>query len=145
MSLYWLLFASLTVVGALTYNLSVKFGTASMPVFIFVLIAAATNLSIQAVVTLTAKYGFKYDLQGVNSQNIRYALMAGAATALIDIAYFFALRYGSMVASQIFWTVGGSIAVTAVAVLFLHETLTFTKAMGIALGMVAVVLLTKQS
>ncbi|MDE2030229.1 MAG: hypothetical protein KGI97_06670 [Alphaproteobacteria bacterium] len=146
MSVYWLFFVSLTVMGALAYNMGVKFGGNAMSVFAFVLTAACTTCIIQACSLTIAKYGFKYDVgHGVNLHNLRYAVMAGAATALIDIAYFFALRYGTVVASQVFWTVGGTIAVTVAAVLLLHETMTSTKAAGIVLGIISVLLLIKQS
>lgn len=144
MSLYWLLFASLSVVGSLAYTVGMKLGSPSMNAFGFAFLMNIVVLSSQTVFCLTAKYVFKADvMQGVNVNTLKFALLTGLGAALVDVSYFSALRYGSVISSQIFWTVGGIVAVTAFAALFLGETLSATKALGIALGVVAVFLITK--
>ncbi len=143
MSLYWLLFISLTVLGGVTYNVGMKLGTANMNVFAFALVISSTVLVIEAVCFLTAKYAFKVDVsQGVDMQNAKFAVMVGAGGALVDFAYFLALRHGSVIASQIFWMIGGMVATALAAIFLFHEAMTPTKILGIFFGIVSVVLIT---
>jgi uncharacterized membrane protein len=143
MSFYWLLFASLSVLGSLFYNIGVKFSSANVNAFGFAFTMNCVVLFLQTIVVLTAKYGFRIDVaQGMNKGTVKFAVMAGLGAAIIDVSYFFANRYGSVIASQLFWTIGGIIALAVFSALFLGETITPTKAAGIILGIVAVFLIT---
>lgn len=144
MSPFWLLFASLTVVGSVGYNVGMKLGSPGTNPFVFTFVMTAVILLILGVCCLAAKYGFKVDMeQGMNVRALKYAALCGGSAALIDIGYFLALRYGSLIPTQMFWTVGGTVALAVFASLFLNETMTLTKALGIAFGIVSVVLITK--
>lgn len=146
MSWIWFFFACLTAIGGLSYNIGVKFGTAAVNPYAFTVTLAVTCALIQVLFFLTAKYVFHADVaQGVHFSGLKFAVLAGCAAAMIDIAYFFAVRYGSVIASQLFWTVGGTVLVVGIAILFFNETLTLQKAVGIVLGLASVILLTKQS
>ena len=95
--------ASVTVVGSLIYNISMKLGSAKTSVFVFVLILSVVLTLIQAASFLIAKYAFKVDVTaGLTSQSIFCAVTAAGGVALIDIFYALALRYASPIQCQIF-------------------------------------------
>jgi uncharacterized membrane protein len=144
MSTSWLLFASLSVLGSLIYNVSMKIGSSSMNPFLFAFILTLTALIIQTVACGVSRYGFKIDItQQITTQNILCAMVAGFAAALVDISYFFALRHGSTISCQTFWTIGGILALTIFSILYFHEALTISKAAGIALGIVSLFLIVR--
>jgi uncharacterized membrane protein len=144
MSLYWLFFASLTVVGSLLYNVGMKFGTEGANPFGFAFILASVEFGVMGLCCLVSRYAFKISAtQGMNAHAIKLAAMAGFGVALVDVCYFFALRYGSLIASQMFWVVGGTVALVIFSVLFFGEALTLAKAAGIACGIASVILITK--
>lgn len=144
MSLIWIFFASLTVVGSLMYNISIKLATSHMNAFIFTSVFTVFALLAHLVCLVVYKYVFKFDVAlTIDNKGLWYSVIAGLGVALIDIAYFFALRYGSMIASQTVWTIGGLIGLTIVAVLFFQETLTLQKACGITLGIISLYLVTR--
>ncbi len=146
MSPLWLLFASLTVAGSLAYNMGMKLGTESMNAFTFTLILTLSILAIQVPLLLAAKYVFHQDIaQGFETRNIMLAVMAGLGAALIDIACFFALRYGTVTATQIFWAVGSTIAVALFSALFFKEQITAARLAGIVLGVISLYLITRES
>lgn len=141
----WIIFASLTVVGSLMYNVCVKLATASMNGFLFACLLAFAEFVSQIIVIGFARGVGKIDVfAGATPQNVGLAVLAGAAVALINVAYFFAMRTGSAVACQSVWTIGGLLAFTLVAFFFFHETLTLQKAFGIVLGIASLVLIIYQ-
>jgi uncharacterized membrane protein len=146
MSYYWFIFASLTVVGSLTYNVCMKLGIGSINAFSYVLLMNLFTCFAQALFFITARYGFKVDtVTGLTPYGRMLCAVAGVAVAMIDICYFFALRYGSIIASQMFWTIGGTIALVIFAVLFFKEPVTLTKAAGIVMGLASLYLMTRQT
>jgi uncharacterized membrane protein len=123
-----------------------KFGSPNMNAFGFAFLMNCVVLSAQTMFCLVAKYIFKVDVaQGINAQTVKFALLTGLGAATFDVAYFLAIRYGSVISSQIFWMVGGIVAMAFFAALFLGETMSFTKALGIIFGIISVLLITKQS
>lgn len=142
----WVLFASLTVIGSLMYNVSIKLASSHMNAFIFTSVFTIFALIAHLLCLLAYKYIFKFDVAlSIDSKGLWFSLVAGVGVALIDIAYFFALRHGTMIASQCVWTIGGLIGLTVIAVLFFNEALTFIKAAGIVLGIVSLYLVTRPS
>jgi uncharacterized membrane protein len=144
MSLLWLLFITLTVVGGLAYNVAMKYGSANANVFGFAVIISLAVLTFQTAVALVARYAFKIDVtSGINPQTAKFAILAGLGAALIDLNYFLAVRNGSVMASQLFWTIGSITVMAIFAALFLGESITATKAAGIVLGIASVLLITR--
>jgi bacterial/archaeal transporter family protein len=139
----WLLFATLTVIGGSSYTVFTKLGAPGTNPFWFTFVMTLVILFILGACCLIAQYGFKVEVaQGMTPQAFKYAALCGVAAALIDIGYFLALRYGGVIPTQVFWVVGDLVVVAAFAVLLLGETMTLTKAVGIAFGIVSVLLIT---
>lgn len=144
MSPLWLLFASMTVVGSVAYNVGMKMGGTGVNPFGFTFVMTSVILALLGLCCLVAQFGFKTNvLQGMNLHAVKYAALCGAAAALIDIGYFLAIRSGGMIPTQVFWTIGGMVALAVVAALFMGEAMTATKALGIAFGIVSVFLITR--
>jgi uncharacterized membrane protein len=142
----WALFISLAVVGSFAYTAGMKFGAPSMSPFGYALIMNIFVLSAQTIIFFTAKYGFKVDvLQGVNAKSAQFAVLTGAGAVLVDLCFFLALRYGSVISSQIVWTVGSIIAMALFSAWYFGEAITLAKALGIGCGIASVILLTKAS
>ena len=140
----WLLFATLTVIGGTTYTVATKLGSGGTNPFGFTFIMTLVILLILGVGCLIAQYGYKVDvMRGMNGPALKYVVLCGCAAALIDIGYFLALRYGSVIPTQIFWVVGDLVLVAIFATLVLGEALTPIKALGIVAGIVSVLLITK--
>jgi uncharacterized membrane protein len=139
----WLLFATLTVIGGTTYTVATKLGAPGTNPFGFTFIMTLVILLILGVCCLAAQYGFKVDVtKGMSPHALKYAVLCGGAAALIDIGYFLALRYGNVIPTQLFWVIGDMVLVAVFAVLFLNEAMTWTKALGIVLGIASVLLIT---
>ena len=103
MSLLWLLFISLTVIGGVGYNVAMKYGSANANVFGFAVIISLAVLTFQTAVALVARYAFNVDVtHGIDPQTVKLAILAGLGAALIDLNYFLAVRHGSVMASQPF-------------------------------------------
>lgn len=144
MSLYWLFFASLSVIGSLGYNVGMKLAGPNTNPFGFVFVMTSVILFSQAICCVIAKYFFHANVtQGIDAHAMKFAAVSGLSAALIDVSYTLALRHGSVISSQVFWTIGGMIAVAVFAAFFVGETITVTKAVGILMGIAAVVLITK--
>jgi len=146
MTLLWLLFISLVIAGSAAYTTGMKLGTSNMSVFGFAVIMNIVVLSAQVLVCLVAKYGFKIDVaQGVNANTIKFAVLTGCGAAMCDVCYFLALRYGSVMASQIAWNVGAILVISMLAVFLWGEAFSPLKALGVAFGIASVILITKAS
>jgi len=139
----WLIFAVLTVLGSLTYNVCSKLATTNSNIFIFAFLITLSSFILTSIYVLVAHYGFKINVtEGLNAKGVAIGVAAGIGVTLIDIAFFFALRYGSAISSQLFWSVGGTAAFTLAMFLFFHESLTLTKAFGILFGIASLILVT---
>ena len=144
MSLLWLLFASLSVVGSVAYTGGMKFGAPSMNTFGYVFVMNVIVLSLEFILCLIARYGFKVDVtQGINTNTIKFAVLTGFGAMMVDVCFFLAIRYGSVSSTQVFWTVGVIFVTAVLSAFFLGESISLTKAVGIVFGIVAVVLITK--
>ncbi|MFA5041494.1 MAG: EamA family transporter [Bdellovibrionales bacterium] len=139
----WLLFATLTVIGGTTYTVATKLGAPGTNPFWFTFIMTVVILVILGACCLIAQYGFKVEVtQGMSPHAVKYAVLCGIAAALIDVGYFLALRYGGVIPTQVFWVIGDLVLVAIFAVLILGEVITWQKALGIALGIASVLLIT---
>lgn len=145
MSLLWLLFISLAVVGSVAYSSGMKLGGhAGMNPFGYAVVLSVVVFTFELLSCLAAKFVFKVNVwEGVNPQTVKFAVLTGAGAAMVDICFFLALRNGSVIASQTFWNVGIVVAMAALSVLVWGETVSPLKALGIAMGIASVVLIAK--
>lgn len=144
MSAVWLFLVSLTVFGALIYNFAVKLAGEIINPFVFTVI-----LTVVALVGHLAAFGinrafFNPDLKFIfGTSGFVYAALAGIGVVIIDLAYFYAVKEGGLVLSNTFWNVGSLAVVAIVGVLFFNESIGAMKAVGIGLGIISVVLITR--
>ena len=82
-------------------------------------------------------WGFKPDL---NSRGVSYALITGFLGFVGSLAYMYALMRGPLSLVAIV-TALYPVLTLLLAYLFLHETVTMTQACGIALGLIAIILM----
>ncbi len=144
MSWLWLAFATLAVVGGASYTVCMKYGAANANPFFFGFITALAVVVIQGVACLVLKYGLHTDLaQGMTPQTYKFAGLCGAASALIGITYFLALRYGSIIPTQTYWAIGDIVLTSTLALALFGETMTWMKALGMVMGAASIVLILK--
>ena len=142
----WLFYASLIIIGSVVFNVGLKVGSDGVNFLGYLLVMNVFALIVCGLCCLVAKYGFNVDvMQGMNPASVKYAALTAASVILIDIGYVLAVRCGSLIATQVVWTVGGMVAFAAFAVAFMGETLSLTKALGIVAGIISVLLITKAS
>ncbi len=139
MSMIWLFFASMTVIGATAYNFAVKMSGDHINVFLF-----TTYLTIAAfighfIILLIYKYGFAGG-ESLKSTplSIWMAIIAGLAVVVIDIGFFLAVKQGGIIPSQLFWTIGSTVLVAVMGVLYFKEMITLQTLIGMGLGLVSV-------
>lgn len=135
MNWLWFLFASLTVLGSLMYNVGVKIGGNHINPFIFTIVLTAVAFVGHVVCTLVYKHLISPDeVLAYDAKGIWMGVLAGLAVVVIDLAYFYSVKTGGAIASQAFWTVGGMIALTVFAVVVFKEDFTLMKALGVTFG-----------
>lgn len=140
----WILYVFLCITGALFYNIAVKVAGAHINPFIFT--SGLTAIALLGHLTCLAFYKF-YMGENVNFQadrlGIYMVLLGGVAVVVIDLAFFFALKTGSMVSTNMLWTLGGTVLTTMAAVFVFKEPFTATKMAGLAFGLLSFYLLSK--
>lgn len=144
MFLPWLFLASLTVIGITVYNISVRIGGETVNAFVFTTVLTLTALLAHSAALMTYKLVTKDpNLFVYHPQGMLFAVAAGVSVAVIDLAYFFAVKYGSLSATTTFWMVGG-IALTAIVSFYVFkEVMTPMKMLGLALGLVSIIFIVK--
>ena len=144
MSLVWFFFASLTVLGTLFYNFSVKAAGEIINPFVFTVILTFVALAGHLAAFGVNKIFFTQDLKfEFGTNGLIFAAIAGIGVVIIDLAYFYAVRSGGLVLTNAFWVIGGLIATATIGFLFFQEGVTATKLLGLFLGIASLVLLTK--
>lgn len=140
----WFVFASLAVIGSVTYNFAVKLSGHIINPFVFTILLTAV-----AFAGHLAAYGINksfFDTQlkfEFPMQAFWYAFFAGIGIVVIDLAYFYAVKSGGIASTSAFWAVG-SLSVTALlGLMFFQETLSLEKIAGVFLGGVSLYLLTR--
>ncbi len=144
MSLAWLIFASLSVVGSVAYNLSMKVAGDHVNPFVFTV--GITMVALIGHLICLAFYklymGETVALQADKS-GLLLALVAGLGIVIIDLGFFFAVREGGLTSSMGFWVIGSLTITTLIGYFVFHETFSMTKFAGIILGAVSLFLLTR--
>lgn len=140
----WLFYVFLCITGALFYNIAVKVAGDHINPFIFT--SGLTAVALVGHLCCLAFYKF-YMGENVAFQSDKMGfymiLLGGIAVVIIDLAFFFALKTGSLVNTNLIWTLG-SVTLTALAAVFVFkEPFTATKIAGLALGLISFYLLSK--
>lgn len=144
MSALWLFLASLTVLGTVLYNFSVKMAGEIINPFVFAIIFTGIAFIGHLAAFAINKQFFTTDLKfAYTPMSLGLAAAAGLGIVIIDLAYFYAVRSGGLALTSAFWTLGGLLATILISFLFFNETIGATKALGIALGLVSLFLITK--
>ncbi len=145
MSVQWLMFSFLAVIGSTLYNVGVKISGPNVNPFGFFLAMTFFAFTMSGVCFVAAKYGFGVDCSRglLTPSAIKWAALCAFGVVMTNVTYFLAMRFGSSISAQVFWAVGGMIVFSCVAVLFLNETISLTKLVGIAFGVVSVFLIAK--
>jgi drug/metabolite transporter (DMT)-like permease len=140
----WLLYVLMCITGAAMYNVAVKVAGSHINPFVF-----TSGLTAVALIGHLACLGlYKYHLgENVNFQTDKtgmyMVLLAGIAVVIIDLCFYFALKTGSLVNTNLVWTIGAT-TLTALAGFFIFkEPFTATKMAGLAFGGIAIYLLTR--
>ena len=98
MSLVWFFFASLTVLGTLFYNFSVKAAGEIINPFVFTVILTFVALAGHLAAFGVNKIFFTQDLKfEFGTNGLIFAAIAGIGVVIIDLAYFYAVRSGGLV------------------------------------------------
>ncbi len=144
MSVLWGVFAVLTVIGSTLYNFSVKSAGDHVNPFIFTVMITIFAFSGHAIALFLNKIFFNTDLKfEISNYGLGLAFLAGLGIVIIDLAYFFAVKYGGLTISNTFWTVGSLILVILIGLFYFNEQLTAVKSIGLFLGFISIVLLVK--
>lgn len=139
----WILFCSLTVIGALGYNVAVKIASDGTNVFFFTVLITTVALLGHLVAFFIYKMWFLGDKSiEISSLGIAMAILAGLSIVMIDLAFFMAVKSGGIILTQTFWTVGGLIFTAIVGFFFFKEYLDLYKVIGIVLGIASLLFLT---
>ena len=144
MALPWAFYVGLCITGALFYNVAVKVAGDHINPFIFT--SGLTAVALLGHLCCLAFYKFhlgeKVDFQA-DRMGLYMILMAGLAVVVIDLAFYFALKTGSMVSTNMLWTLGGTVLTTLAAIFVFKEPFTATKMAGLAFGLLSFYLLSK--
>ena len=140
MSMLWVFYISLTVIGATIYNIAVKVSGDQINVFVFSVFLTMAALAGHIILLLIYKYGCFTDGKSlqISTVGITMAVFAGLSVTLIDVGYFLAVKEGGMISSQLVWTVGGTLLVALIGFLYFKEILSIQKLAGIAFGLASV-------
>lgn len=144
MSAVWLFFVSLTVFGALLYNIAVKLAGDVINPFVFTVILTTVALIGHVSAFGINKAFFNPALKFTfETSGFVYAALAGIGVVIIDLAFFYAVKEGGLALSNTFWSVGSLALVAILGALFFNESIGVMKAVGIGLGIISVVLITR--
>ncbi len=140
----WILYVFACIFGALFYNVAVKVAGDHINPFIFT--SGLTAVALLGHLGCLAFYKF-YMGENVDfnadKMGLYMVLLGGAAVVVIDLSFYFALKTGSMVATNLLWTLGAT-ALTALSAFFIFkEPFTATKMAGLAFGVLSFYLLSK--
>jgi drug/metabolite transporter (DMT)-like permease len=144
MSALWLLFASITVIGSTMYNVAIKSAGESVNPFIFTLLLTAFAFAGHAIILAANKFFFDPSLKlSISTSGLGWAFMAGMGVVLIDLFFFLGVRQGGLTMTNAFWTIASFALVVLIGLLFFNETINAVKAIGLALGVVSLFLITR--
>ncbi len=143
----WLIFASLTTIGAVVYNSSVRVATESINPFLFTLLITATAFAGHIIAFLIYVFlqGQSISTLPYSSKGLMAGIVAGIAIVVIDLAFFFAVRSGGLAITNAVWVVGGTVLTAIIGYYVFKETLDAYKIAGLFLGALGLVLLVKPS
>ncbi len=145
LSLTWFLFISLTLLGAIGFNVANKLAVSQIDGFIFTTIMTFASFVGQLILFLGYKFFFLGDAKlEMSSSGVALAIIAGLSIAVINIGYFLAIKEGGLIPSQIFWAVGGTLAMSLIGFLFFKEHIDSYKIAGLILAVISIILIVKK-
>lgn len=140
----WLLFSVVAIVGNLTYLVGLKLADGRINPFFFTFLLSLVALSGHSVMLgiyrfiLREHVAATYDTKGA-----LLALMVGLGVVMIDFAVFFAFRFGSAINTHLFLAIGTTAGFAMISALWFGEALSVTRSIGIALGLISLVLVVR--
>ena len=139
-----LLFTFVAIVGNVTYLSGLKLADGRINPFFFTFLLSAVALIGHTVTLLFYRYvmGEQVNLF-YDSRGALLAVLVGLAVVVIDFSLFFAFRHGSAINTHVALAVGTAISFAAVSVWLFGESVTPTRAVGIGLGLVSLVLVVR--
>lgn len=126
------------------YNAAVKLAGDIINPFVFTVLLTAVAFAGHMAAFGINKSFFDTDLKfNFGTSGFIFAAMAGLGVVIIDLAYFYAVRAEGLAVTNAFWVIGGLIATALISLLFFQEAISGTRALGIALGLVSLILITR--
>lgn len=140
----WLLFTLIAIAGNVTYLSGLKLADGHINPFFFTFLLSAVALIGHTGMLLFYRYvmGEQVNLF-FDTKGALLAVMVGLGVVVIDFAIFFAFRHGSAINTHVALAVGTAISFAAVGVWLFGEMVTPTRALGIGLGLVSLVLVVR--
>lgn len=136
----WLPFAILASVCFGFYNLFTRFAATTLSPTLALMLLAGTSFIVASVATLVLKFsGAEVTF---STQGIWFPVLAGLATGLAEIFYLLMFtRGGTLSAGTPFVLVATSCIASLLGLVFLHESISVVKAIGFALSVIGLILL----
>lgn len=139
----WVFLIVISALGAVGYNLAVKLA-GEINAFLF-----ATCFTVVAfVLHLCCFFIYKWNYPAatdlsMSKQTVAIAIFAGVSTVIIDLSFFFAMKYGSYVLTATIPVIASMILSVIAGYFLFNEMLSFEKMAGLVLGFIALYLLIK--
>ncbi len=142
-SLIWLFFVAISAIGAIGYNVAIKMA-GEINAFLFATCFTFFALLSHGLCLLVYKYKFSDGGDLLFSKNSLYiAIFAGISTVIIDLSFFFAMKYGSYVLTSTVPVIASMVLSVIAGYFIFSELLSLEKALGLLLGFLAIYLLVK--
>jgi drug/metabolite transporter (DMT)-like permease len=144
MSLLWGFFVFMCMIGSVLYNVAFKLADGHINPFVFA--CALTGVGLIGHLFCLAFYKFHMGeavTLNVDKTGILMAVMAGVGIVIVDLAFFFAIRHGGIVSTNIVWSVGVLILTGLAGYFIFKEPMSYTKLLGMLFGLLSVILLSK--
>lgn len=132
------------MIGSVLYNVAFKLADGHINPFVFA--CALTGVGLIGHLFCLAFYKFHMGeavTLNVDKTGILMAVMAGVGIVIVDLAFFFAIRHGGIVSTNIVWSVGVLILTGLAGYFIFKEPMSYTKICGILFGLLSVILLSK--
>ena len=137
----WLLSSVVAIIGNLTYLVGLKLADGYINPFLLTFLFSLVALTGHAAMLLFYHFVLREEVTlQYDSRGALLAVVIGLGVVIIDFAIFFAFRHGSAINTHLLLAVGTAIGFSAIAALCFGETITLTRATGIVLGLISLVL-----
>ncbi len=133
------------IAGSVVYNAAFKIADGRINVFIFTVALTSVAMIGHSLCLVFYKIYMGENVTfHADKIGILWAVLAGLSIVIIDLSFFFAVRSGGLVATNITWSIG-AIGLTALAgTLIFKEEFTLQRGLGLLLGAAAIFFLAKK-